>query len=270
MSRVRNFMFTMNNPTTEAKTDLVDKTYKYLCYGEEVAPTTGTPHLQGMICFKNACTLSAAIKKLPGCHVEIMRGSIDQAHKYCTKDGKFVEFGEKPMSQDEKGEAENERWQTAFEAAEKGEFDNIPADLKIRYLPNIKKISAGAYKKQKLEDTTEKHLFIFGPPRSGKSRMAREIAGEDVYIKMPNKWWDGYNGEATVIIDDLAPYHTEAIQMLKIWTDRYPFQCETKGGVVFIRPKKIIITSNYTLSQLFNPTDRGAMEARVTTIERSL
>lgn len=38
----------------------------------------------------------------------------------------------------------------------------------------------------------KKCLWYYGEPRTGKSRTAR--AEGDPYIKLPNKWWDGYNG----------------------------------------------------------------------------
>ena len=38
---------------------------------------------------------------------------------------------------------------------------------------------------------------------------------------------------------------------LKIWADRYGFRGEVKQSSTVIRPKKIIVTSNYTPQELF-------------------
>ena len=87
MSRFRNFCFTHNNYTDTSLEDEIS--CKYLVYGREVGES-GTPHLQGFISFECARTLSAAIKSLPGCHVEVAR-NVPAAMEYCKKDGAYTE-----------------------------------------------------------------------------------------------------------------------------------------------------------------------------------
>lgn len=98
-SRSRNWCFTVNNY------DLVDETLmttafemsssiRYLIYGREVAPGTGTKHLQGFISFSSLKSLSQVKKEIhQTCHWEIARGSVEDNYRYCSKDGDFVQLG---------------------------------------------------------------------------------------------------------------------------------------------------------------------------------
>lgn len=53
-------------------------------------------------------------------------------------------------------------------------------------------------------------------------------------------------------MDDFSPDTGKFLaDYLKHWADRYPFRGETKGSSRLIRPRLIIVTSNYRLEDCF-------------------
>lgn len=264
MSKSRNFVFTCNN-YEEKHGDLLDKLdTKYMIVGKEVGES-GTPHMQGYLVLKVQKTLSALIKCLPGFHLEVRKGSHDQARDYCMKEGDFTEIGTPPLSPLEKGVkggvGEKERWELARSAAKSGNLDDIPADIYTRYYRTLKEIKKDHMVKPADGDDVC-GTWYYGEAGAGKSRAAREDF-PDAYDKMCNKWWDGYQLEENVIIDDLDKNHSVLAHHLKIWTDRYSFLGETKGGAISIRPSKICVTSQYSIDDVWEDQEtRDALHRR--------
>jgi len=112
-NRAKRWCFTLNNPTPLQRHALAhfainatgldgrNPNYEYLVYGNETAPTTGTPHIQGYVIFTVAKSLRQAKSALSGphdapFHLEVARGTPQQNREYCIKDGDFVEHGECP------------------------------------------------------------------------------------------------------------------------------------------------------------------------------
>ena len=75
-----------------------------------------------------------------------------------------------------------------------------------------------------------------------------------------NKWWDGYDHEDVVVLDDFDPKHAEFLSYyLKIWADHYSFNAEGKRRMMRIRPKTIIVTSQYSLDACFPRKKRSLL-----------
>lgn len=254
MSRHRNFVFTFNNYTEEHVQALKELECRYIIFGKEVAPTTGTPHLQGYVAFTNPRAFKSVARLFPWT-VAAAKGSAEENRVYCSKEGCDVfERGDPPVSQTKKGELEVERWQDAFDSAKRGDLDDIPTDMRIRFYSTFKRIHMD-YRQEPTdlegpEDLTT-GLWIYGEPGTGKSSYARSKY-PGLYSKAINKWWDRYKDQETVLIDDLDHSHSSfMMHFLKIWVDRYAFTAETKGGSMTIRPKLIIVTSNETIEEVF-------------------
>lgn len=251
MSQGRNWCFTHNNYTnTEWIDEMTHGHPVYRIYGKEVG-ASGTPHLQGFVAFRLNVRLAFLKKHFPQeIHWEIAR-LVPQAIEYCKKDGDVTEHGECPRRWVIRGST---RWEEARSAAENGDFDSIPADMMIRYRSNLIGIHNDSIAKTQYEDTEEQNEWYWGSTGTGKSRKARED-NPGFFLKLHNKWWDHYEGQETVIIDDLGEGKAKALtDHIKQWADRYPFPAEKKGSATVIRPKKIIVTSNYSPDQIWADT----------------
>lgn len=88
------FCFTLNNYNDNLINDLKTAFLKLNCkwvFGREIAPTTGTPHLQGYIRLEKKKSLSS-LKKCLGInaiHLEQCKGSEEANIKYCIEDGDY-------------------------------------------------------------------------------------------------------------------------------------------------------------------------------------
>lgn len=273
--RGRAWTFTKNNyeEKDEEKVKWIQtQGARYIVYGRETAPTTGTKHLQGYVYFTNAKSFNKVKELLPnGSHIEKAKGTMTENYEYCSKDGDIYEFGEKSEYGDAREKRDREEmWENALEMAKKGKFEEIDASIQIRYYSQLRAIHAEAMQGTKKESLPGPcGVWFYGVSGAGKSYTARKEFGEppETYIKNCNRWWDSYTGQDNVIIDDLDPEHAKHLTYyIKIWADRYAFSAEIKHSHAFIRPKKLIITSNYSIEECWpgdkNKADREAIERR--------
>lgn len=86
-------------------------------------------------------------------------------------------------------------------------------------------------------------------------------------MKLSNKWWDGYQGQKAVILDDLDPIRAGPLtQHLKHWADPWgKMPGEIKGGQVPLVYDVFIVTSQYHPSEVW--TDDKDLEAMLRRFE---
>ena len=95
-TKYRRWAFTINNydaeePWRTAETLSEQKTIKYLVVGRELAPTTGTRHLQGYIEYFSCRSFNGVTRHIfsmfnGNAHVEVAHSSIKENVDYCTKE----------------------------------------------------------------------------------------------------------------------------------------------------------------------------------------
>jgi len=214
---------------------------------KEIGTTTHRPHWQLFATFSRAVRL-AAVKRVfsDRCFAEPSRSNAAEA--YVFKDdtavpGTRFELGAKPFNR-----SSSTDWESTKSLAKRGALDECPPDVYIRYYRSLKQISVDNMEvPPNMPDVTG--LWVYGPPGVGKSFYVREHYGNSLYLKPQNRWWDGYQGQKYVLLDDFDCKNVMG-HYLKIWADRYSFVCESKGSSCVIRPQKFIVTSNYTPEQL--------------------
>ncbi|ORX66091.1 hypothetical protein BCR32DRAFT_286359 [Anaeromyces robustus] len=290
----RYFAFTLNNYTETNEQTLQDfaknSRVMHLLYGKETAPTTGIPHLQGCFCLHKKTKL-VTIKNFIGIrelHIEPCKKVYEANLKYCKKSGQVWQW---PLEFIKEETPDNKQtYAKAIELAKQGRFDEIAADKLIKYDYKFKKIYAEnlansvetLYFQNKYGDFFKDfNILIYGPTGTGKSFRIEQI----VYIlnefwkiycnntnkeyhplrnykKNRNKWWDDYMGEEICIIEELEPTWCQmAASNLKTWFDQYSFPGEIKGSSISkIRPPFWILTSNYSLEQLFTNKEGKLLE----------
>lgn len=116
-------------------------------------------------------------------------------------------------------------------------------------------------------DVTPEIYVYWGDSGTGKTRKATEEYPDAYIISKPNSdrmvWWDGYQGEETVIIDEFygwIPYN-DLLRMC----DRYPLRVPFKGGFHKLKATRFIFTSNRPWTDWYPNVDdpSKALERRI-------
>lgn len=296
-----NWCFCVNNygPCDELALQrmCLDEDVKYMVYGYEICPTTGTPHLQGhMQSNHSSGTYYNTLRSKLRCWWGVTRGRPIQADNYARGfyPGKTpnvvwefgtIDLGEEHTFTGNPGNAGNPlgnplgnpgnagnrlgnpgnagnpsaKGPTMQERMERNKrlrqetMDSLcnTGEISVMQVRGLKNARMDLREEVRsscapaILDGDMDNYWYWGPSGTGKSLEARR-RWDAHYYKNCNKWWCGYNGQETVLIEDFDKNHQCLCHHLKIWADRYPFTAEVKqGSTGTIRPARIVVTSNY-------------------------
>ena len=267
-----NWVFTLNNYSAADEDTLQGLPFNYLLYGREVAPSTGTPHLQGYIQLKKRFRRGALCKLLQA-HWEPAKGDVS-SQDYCKKEGDYVELG---TAHSTLGRAAPLALRIALnKRLQEEKLQDLVNDGTI----NIKEVNSLSKARKVLKEELhaqiqqpdlsyigKHHLWIYGPTGTGKSRKARRLYPK-AYLKTKKAWWSNYDktnpAHEAVLIEEWGPKDHALLDDLKVWSDVYPFPAEVKGGDIGeIRPKHLVVTSNFSIEECFpDPRDHQPLLRR--------
>lgn len=238
------------------------------CHGqEEICPTTHREHVQFWFQTKTKRTVGSARKLAPGVHIDLCKGSIEQNERYVGKDasrkpdGRTFESG----TLDKQG-SRNDLLRVKRALEEGKEEAEIAADPDtfgawLRYPAVVERWKRAKIKPRSRSEVPTVDVFI-GPTGVGKTKRVFDEHKDSVYIKDHTKWWDGYNGEECILIDEFNPKGNYfVIETLLRLLDRYPFRGEVKGGYVQINSPFIAITTNIPFEDWYPTATQEQIDA---------
>lgn len=248
---------------------------RFLCYQKEKCPTTERIHYQGYVEVKKAYRLKALQTLLgdPTMHVEPRRGTPQEAAAYCRKEASrvqgttFVEFGELGGHQGKRSDlAEVADMVMGGSAVSTIARDN-PTTF-IRYGRGIRDLAFIAMEERSKEFRKLKVLVLWGEAGCGKTRAACFLGKNDWFImEQPNAgtlWWDGYNGESTIIIDDFYGWVKYATLLRLL--DGHRQRLAIKGGFTYALWTRVVITSNKPPRDWYSHGMTPALQRRINMI----
>lgn len=266
----RRWVFTINNYTENDEILLSifgnDDMCRYLVYGREVGEE-GTPHLQGYMELVNTRRFAWMKNQLgKRAHVEIARGTRDQARDYCIKDGDYEEFGKFETEQG----ARNDCATVVALLKKKRKLYEVVSEVPqaIRWTHGLKDFATSFIQQSPAWRELEVSVF-WGKTGTGKTRKAMTMS--DSLFKLDDAkdlWFDGYTGEDCLLIDDFYGWIKFGF-LLKL-LDGYPLRLPVKGAFVWAHWTKVVITSNQNWMFWYKNKDEtvlAALERRINVIE---
>ncbi len=261
--RFKNFCFTIYacSPITLSILETCD--VNYIVYGNEICPDTGRQHYQGYCELKLQKTISAIQKLFKNkMHIEKRKGSSEQASVYCKKDNDFVERGI-ISRQGTRNDIKDIIQKVKDGFTMKEILEECPSFQATRF------VNTAVTKWEKPRNWTPEVYWYYGLPGTGKTTYAESLA-PDAWISPGDtlKWWDDYDADEDIILDDFRPSHCSWTRLLRI-LDHTKCRIEFKGGSRQLLAKRIFITADKHPVEMYKHQSEhiGQLLRRITEIK---
>lgn len=246
----------------------------YLVYQCEEAPSTHQIHLQGYCQFSQNMRLAALKKIDKEAHWEVRHGTHEQAVTYCKKEES----------------RRNGPWEVGHAHAESGKRNDLEAIatlVKARKTNSeiVDEVGACAAKFEKhikflrftfQEAESDRQLqqvkivTLYGATGTGKTYAAVNFfGGKDYYIaecpshKESKLWFDGYEGQKTLILDDFSGDFCSFRFLLRL-LDKYKLKVEVKCNHAWAVWTTVVITTNIHPNGWYSGVDLAPLKRRLT------
>jgi len=260
MAQGKSWEITINNYTDQDINWVMAQEVSSCCISKEVGEE-GTPHLQGRMTFKRQYRLAQLKKLHPTAHWEVSKALQD--NNYYKKLGS--ELVREVIAGKGGRRTDLEEIREELEAG-----DDIQQIMKkartygqVQYAEKWFK-----YMGDPLPYGTKINIYwYYGCTGTGKTRRVLEAQEPKPFIPLNYKWWEGYEGQDGVLLDDLRPEWCKPAELLRLLDPyRYQYRVEIKGGSRHLVATKIWVTCPWHPRDFWKDTqeDPGQLIRRLT------
>jgi len=239
----------------------------YMVYQMEQCPSSGLIHWQGCVGFKKTKRWKQVMQLVWNdlCFVEPSRS--EACINYCKKKESAIDEAIE-LGKISSAGSRNDLLELRTKLIAGETIGTLWRDEKtfVTMMRNYRAVKEAAlYLQPKAMRIPLEVTFIWGEPGTGKTYSAWQEY-PDLFV--PTKdWFDGYDGQETVLLDEFDKSDWKKVPMswyLKL-IDVYPFEVETKGGMLRCKAKRFFITSNVPLEQInITQEEQRSLRRRVT------
>nr|WAE42748.1 MAG: replication associated protein [Cressdnaviricota sp.] len=253
-----------------------DPRVEYLVYQMEKSPSTGKLHMQGFIHVNKKTSFHWIINNLGNnCHVEAahdIQGSIAYCQKAETREQGPWHFGVEP-----KGQGQRTDLDSIYQALKEGKHVSTLMEKDPHVARFEKHIKFMQFCIGESHSDRQAHgvqvWVLWGDAGSGKTGYAiNHMCANGDYFKLDctgvkggNLWFDGYEGQKTLILDDFDN-GVCSISFLKTLLDKYKMRIPIKTSHSWAQWDRVIMTANDHPADWWNnqsETNIAALKRRI-------